>query len=390
MLDACCLRVTGALKFLTLPDFETILGFWHSKSMSAKRFRLIDHFQTMPEQLNERAALLLKKLVYSYIADGQPVGSKKLSDDADLNISSATIRNVMSGLEKKGLIVAPHTSAGRIPTEQGYRLFVDSMLETEPLSKSLLNRLRKELDPDQNTDALITQASQMVSELTHMAGIISVPKASHATLRHIEFLPLSDRRILAIMVINEREVQNRVLHMQRTYTPTELHEASNFLNQNFSGKDVFEVRENLLRGMQETREDIDAIMQTAIEVADATFSESSQARDEYRVQGEANLVRYGETADTSQLTQLLEVFDHKREILRLLDRCIQADGVKVFIGNEAGFKGLGDCSVITAPYTVKGEPLGVLGVIGPARINYNRVIPVVDVTAKLLGDALSE
>ena len=344
----------------------------------------------MPEQLNERAALLLKKLVYSYISDGLPVGSKKLADDADLNISSATIRNVMSGLEKKGLIVSPHTSAGRIPTEQGYRLFVDSMLETEPLSKSLLNRLKHELDPDQNTDTLISQASQMVSELTHMAGIISVPKASHASLRHIEFLPLSDQRILAIMVINEREVQNRVLHMQRSYSSAELLEASNFLNQNFSGKDIYEVREILLKGMQKTRQDIDAIMQTAIEVADATFSESLKSKDEYLVQGEANLVRYGETSDTAQLTQLLEVFDHKREMLGLLDRCIQADGVKVFIGNEAGFKGLGDCSVITAPYTVQGEPLGVLGVIGPARINYNMVIPVVDVTAKLLGEALNK
>jgi heat-inducible transcriptional repressor len=344
----------------------------------------------MHEQLNERAALLLKKLVYSYIADGQPVGSKKLADDADLKISSATIRNVMSGLEKKGLIVSPHTSAGRIPTEQGYRLFVDSMLEVEPLSKSLLTRLQQELDPDQNTDSLISQASQIVSELTHMAGIITVPKASHATLRHIEFLPLSDQRVLAIMVINEREVQNRVLHMQRSYSTTELLEASNFLNQNFCGKDIYEVRETLLRSMRQTREHIDAIMQTAIEVADATFSETRKSRDDYLVQGEANLVRYGENFDRGQLTQLLEVFDHKREMLGLLDRCIQADGVKVFIGNEAGFKGLGDCSVITAPYSSKGEPLGVLGVIGPARINYNKVIPVVDVTAKLLGAALTK
>lgn len=358
--------------------------------MSANITRLTKQHLIMPEQLNERAALLLKKLVYSYIADGQPVGSKKLSNDSELDISSATIRNVMSGLEKKGLIVSPHTSAGRIPTEQGFRLFVDSMLETEPLSKSLLTRLKAELDPDQNADALINHASQIVSELTHMAGIITVPKASHAKLRHIEFLPLSDQRILAIMVINEREVQNRVLHMQRSYTTSELQEASNFLNRSFSGRDLFEVRETLLQGMQKTRKDIDVIMQTAIEVADATFSESLETKDEYLIQGEANLVRFGEPSDTSQLTQLLEVFDHKREMLGLLDRCIQADGVKVFIGNEAGFKGLGDCSVITAPYSVQGESLGVLGVIGPARINYNRVIPVVDVTAKLLGEALNK
>ena len=344
----------------------------------------------MPEQLNERAALLLKKLVYSYIIDGQPVGSKKLADDADLGISSATIRNVMSGLEKKGLIVSPHTSAGRIPTEQGYRLFVDHLLEIEPLHNKLLSKLKQELDPDQNTDELISHASQIVSELTHMAGIITVPKPSQATLRHIEFLPLSDHRILAILVINEREVQNRVLHMDREYSPDELQMAANFLNQHYSGNDIFQVRESLLKDMQQTRRDVDSIMQTAIEVADATFSQTDASRDPYLVQGEANLVRYGETSDRNQLNQLLEVFDHKREMLGLLDRCIQADGVRVFIGREAGFKGLGDCSVITAPYSLQGQSVGVLGVIGPARINYNAVIPVVDMTAKLLGEALNK
>ncbi len=344
----------------------------------------------MPEQLNERAAILLKKLVYSYISDGQPVGSKKLADDTDLDISSATIRNVMSTLEKKGLIIAPHTSAGRIPTEQGYRLFVDSLLEVEPLEKSLLSKLKQELDPDHNTDELINQASQLVSELTHMAGIITVPKASQATLRHIEFLPLSDQRILAIMVINEREVQNRVLHMEREYSSTELQNTTNFLNRHFAGKDIYDVRENLLQELHQARKDVDSIMQTVIEVADATFTASSVSKDQYRIQGEANLVRYSETTDRNQLNQLLEVFDHKREVLSLLDRCIQADGVKVFIGQEAGFKGLGDCSVITAPYSAQGQPVGVLGVIGPSRINYNMVIPVVDMTAKLLGEALNK
>jgi heat-inducible transcriptional repressor len=343
----------------------------------------------MPEQLNQRAALLLKKLVYSYIADGQPVGSKKLADDVDLNISSATIRNVMSSLEKKGLITSPHTSAGRIPTEQGYRLFVDTMLEVEPLSRSLLSRMKQELDPYQNTDALISQASQIVSELTHMAGIITVPKVSQATLRHIEFLPLSEQRILAIMVVNEREVQNRVLHMKRAYSIEELQEAAAFLNLNYMGMDIYQVREALLEAMQRARENIDATMQTVIEVAGMTFSKTMQKNDgRFLVQGETNLVRYGQAADRDQLTQLLEVFDHKREMLELLDRCIQAEGVKVFIGDEAGFEGLGDCSVVTAPYSVQGQPVGVLGVIGPARINYNVVIPVVDMTAKLLGEAL--
>jgi heat-inducible transcriptional repressor len=296
----------------------------------------------------------------------------------------------MSGLEKKGLIVSPHTSAGRIPTEQGYRLFVDHLLEIEPLHNKLLSKLKQELDPDQNTDELISHASQIVSELTHMAGIITVPKPSQATLRHIEFLPLSDNRILAILVINEREVQNRVLHMDREYSNLELQKASNFLNQHYSGNDIFQVRESLLKDMQQTRRDVDSIMQTAIEVADATFSQTDENRDPYLVQGEANLVRYGETSDRNQLNQLLEVFDHKREMLGLLDRCIQADGVRVFIGREAGFKGLGDCSVITAPYSVQGQSVGVLGVIGPARINYNAVIPVVDMTARLLGEALNK
>jgi heat-inducible transcriptional repressor len=365
-------------------------GVWHSNQLSANISNgVTTDRETMPEQLNQRAALLLKKLVYSYIADGQPVGSKKLADDVDLNISSATIRNVMSSLEKKGLITSPHTSAGRIPTEQGYRLFVDTMLEVEPLSRSLLSRMKQELDPYQNTDALISQASQIVSELTHMAGIITVPKVSQATLRHIEFLPLSEQRILAIMVVNEREVQNRVLHMKRAYSIEELQEAAAFLNLNYMGMDIYQVREALLEAMQRARENIDATMQTVIEVAGMTFSKTMQKNDgRFLVQGETNLVRYGQAADRDQLTQLLEVFDHKREMLELLDRCIQAEGVKVFIGDEAGFEGLGDCSVVTAPYSVQGQPVGVLGVIGPARINYNVVIPVVDMTAKLLGEAL--
>lgn len=340
----------------------------------------------MSEKLNERAALLLKKLVVSYIMDGQPVGSKRLADDSGLDVSSATIRNVMSSLEKKGLVVSPHTSAGRIPTERGFRLFVDSMLEIQPLHKSLVKKLRQELDPDQETDALINQASSLVSELTHMAGIITVPKPSHLMLRHIEFLPLSDRRVLAILVINEREVHNRVLHMQREYSAEELQRAATFMNQNYTGREIFDIRLCLLNELERTREDVDSIMQTAIEVADAALDAEPQKGDPLRIQGKTNLVRYSE--DTDSLPRLLELFDQKREMLGLLDRCIQADGVKVFIGHEAGFRGLGDCSVITAPYTVDGVPLGVLGVIGPSRVDYNRVIPVVDLTARLLGEAL--
>jgi heat-inducible transcriptional repressor len=343
-----------------------------------------------PELLNERAAILLKKLVDSYISDGQPVGSKRLAQDAGLDISPATIRNVMSVLEDKGLVKAPHTSAGRIPTEKGFRLFVDSLLEIQPLQKQLLSRLEKELDPDQDTDTLINHATQMMSELTHMAGVITTPKSSQATLRHIEFLPLPDKRILAILVINEKEVQNRVIHIDKEYSVEELQSAANFLNQQFSGQDVYKVRQELLSDLNRARQDMDTIMKTAIDVAGKALPEHSNENKPYMVQGKSNLVRYGDEKDTDKLQQMLESFSQKREMLGLLDRCIQAEGVKIFIGNEVGIEGLEDCSVISAPYSVKGELLGVLGVIGPTRINYDKVIPVVDVTARLLGEALNK
>lgn len=339
--------------------------------------------------LNERAALLLKKLVLSYISDGLPVGSKQLANDAGLNISSATIRNVMSSLEKKGLVKAPHTSAGRIPTEQGFRLFVDSLLEVQPIQEKLLDQLKIELNPDQDKETLLSHASQIVSELTHMAGVISIPKPSQSVLRHIEFLTLPDRRVLAILVINEKEVQNRIIHLDKEYTTEQLQSAANFLNQHFSGKDIYEIRQELLSDLSRTRQNVDEIMQTAIDVAGKALSDEKTESQPYLVQGKSNLVKYGDAKDTDQLQQMLETFNHKRDMLGLLDRCIQGEGVKIFIGNEVGIEGLDDCSVITAPYSAKGELLGVLGVIGPTRINYDKVIPVVDVTARLLGEALN-
>ncbi len=339
--------------------------------------------------LNERAAFLLKKLVNSYISDGQPVGSNQLAKDAGLNISPATIRNVMSSLEKKGLVKAPHTSAGRIPTEEGFRMFVDSLLEVQPLQKKLLTKLKLELDPDQDTESLLNHASQMVSELTHMAGVISIPKPSQSVLRHIEFLTLPDKRVLAILVTNEKEVQNRVIHLDKEYSAEQLQSAANFLNQHFSGKDIYQIRKDLLSELGNARQNMDDIMQTAIDVAGKALLDEKNDNQPYLVQGEGNLVRYGDAKDTDQLQQMLEMFNHKRDMLGLLDRCIQAEGVKIFIGHEVGIEGLGDCSVITAPYSVKGECLGVLGVIGPTRMNYDKVIPVVDVTARLLGEALN-
>ena len=341
-----------------------------------------------PLVLNDRAAILLKQLVASYIDDGQPVGSKQLAQDAGLDISSATIRNVMSGLEKKGLVVAPHTSAGRIPTEQGLRLFVDSLLEVQPMEDEVIGQLQQQFDPDMEVNELVNHASQLVSEMTQMAGVVSVPKQSHAKLRHIEFLPLPERRILAIMVTNEKDVQNKVLHLDREYGADELQHAANFLNQQFTGQNVHEIRESLLKELDNSRQAVDNVMKTVVEVADKALSDDELGQPEFIVQGETNLVRYNENTDREQLQHLFEIFDRKREMLGLFDRCVHSEGVKIFIGHEAGFEGFGDCSVITAPYSVGGNAVGVLGVIGPARMNYDKVIPVVDITAKLLGDAL--
>lgn len=341
-----------------------------------------------PVVLNERAATLLKQLVASYISDGQPVGSRKLAQDAGLDISSATIRNVMSGLEKKGLVVAPHTSAGRVPTELGLRLFIDNLLEVQPIEAQQISQLQQQLDPDMDANELVNQASQLVSEMTHMAGIVSVPKQDHARLRHIEFLPLPEKRILAILVTNEKDVQNKVIHLHREYTVDELQVVANYLNQQFTGQDVEQIRDSLLHDLNRTRQDVDNVMKTVIEVADKALSDDETRKPEYIVQGEKNLVRYSDNNDRDQLQHLFEIFDRKREILGLFDRCVQGEGVKIFIGHEAGFEGFDNCSVITSPYSVGGKPVGVLGVIGPARINYDHVIPVVDLTARLLGDAL--
>ena len=342
-----------------------------------------------PLVLNNRAAILLKQLVASYISDGQPVGSKQLAQDAGLDISSATIRNVMSGLEKNGLVVAPHTSAGRIPTEQGLRLFVDSLLEVQPIEEKLVSQLQQQLDPDMEVNELVSHASQLVSEMTHMAGVVSVPKQTQAKLRHIEFLPLPEKRILAIMVTNEKDVQNKVLHLDKEYSADELQHAANFLNQHFTGQDVHQIRESLLQDLDRSRQDVDNVMKMVVEVADKALSDDEIIKPEFFVQGETNLVRYNESTNPEQLQHLFEIFDRKREMLGLFDRCVQSEGVKIFIGHETGFEGFGDCSVITAPYSIEGKAVGVLGVIGPARMNYDQVIPVVDITAKLLGDALN-
>ena len=339
--------------------------------------------------LNDRARHLLRTLIDCYISDGHPVGSRALANAAKLDISTATIRNVMASLDHMGLVTSPHTSAGRIPTDRGFRLYVDSILEVQPMDEALLNTMKQHLDPDQDQETLINTANHLISNMTHMAGIISVPKRGQLPLRHIEFLPLPDKRILAILVVNEKEVQNRVIHVEREYNQDELTKIANYLNMNFYGMDVFSVRSQLLGELQNTRSQVDDLMKATLEIADQALRPVEGSGDDYRLQGKSNLIRFNELENTLKLQQLFDIFENKRDMLSLLDRCIQADDVQVFIGREAGLEEFGDCSIITAPYSVDGSPIGVLGVIGPTRMQYSNIISVVDVTARLLGSALN-
>jgi len=338
--------------------------------------------------LNTRARHLLKTLIDCYVSEGQPVGSKALADASGLNISTATIRNVMASLDHQGLVTAPHTSAGRVPTEQGFRFFIDTMLEVNPVDSALLQQLQKQLDPDLDRDALIDSASTLLSDMSKMAGIITIPKGGQLSLRQIEFLPLPDKKILAILVVNEKDVQNRVIHVDREYSQSELTQIANYLNQNFNGKDIFEVRKHLISEMHQTRNTMDELMKATVELADRALKPDTSHDEDYLLQGKSNLIRFNDPDHSQNLQQVFELFESKRDMLQLLDRCIQSEDIQVFIGGEAGLEGMGDCSIITSPYSVDGKILGVLGVIGPTRMQYNKMISLVDVTARLLGSAL--
>ena len=339
---------------------------------------------------NERARHLLSVLIHRYIQDGQPVGSRTLSKDSGLELSPATIRNVMSDLEDMGLVAAPHTSAGRVPTPRGYRMFVDTLVRYRQPGNSDIQRIRRKLGREFDQPAsLLSTVSNMLSEFTSMAGVVSVPRAPRVSLRQIEFLPLSDKRILVILVVNDTEVQNRILHTERDYTADELLHAQNFINQHYAGSDLHTVRERLLKDLDETRDSMDQAMRDIIAVAHAAMDKAEHLDDEYVLAGETNLMDFAELSDIEKLRKLFEAFSHKRLILDLLDRSINADGVRVFIGEESGYRILDDCSIVTAPYHVDADTIGVLGVIGPTRMAYDRVVPIVDVTARLLESALS-
>jgi heat-inducible transcriptional repressor len=338
--------------------------------------------------LNERALQLFKTLVERYIRDGEPVGSRTLSRDSVLKLSPATVRNVMADLEECGLLRSPHTSAGRVPTNQGFRFFVDTLLRVEPLERAQVAMLEEQLRPDQNRGALMESASALLSDITHLAGVVMLPRHEHVTLRQVEFLSLSEDQVLVILVVNEREVQNRIIRTGRPYSQAELQQAANYLNGLCAGKDLVTVREEILSELRAARETMNAMMQAAVEMAEKALMTEPGA-EEMVVAGQTNLMDGGELADMEKLRRLFEAFNEKRELLHLLDHSLNARGVQIFIGEESGFNVLDECSVITAPYGSDDEVLGVLGVIGPTRMAYDRVIPVVDITARLLSAALN-
>ena len=347
--------------------------------------------ETNSSQLSERSLYLFKALVEHFIQDGAPVGSRTLSKDSSLNLSPATIRNVMADLEDFGLLDSPHTSSGRVPTAKGYRLFVDSLLRVNDLNSIEVEKIAKELDPGNDFKVLMQRTSSMLSDITQLAGVVMLPRTEQSKLQHIEFVVLSGNRVLVILVVNDREVQNRIINTSRTYSASELQEASNYLNDIFAGKDLTYVRANILDELEKTKEQLSQSMQTAMEMAQLAFDyeKSKVNSDELFFSGETNLMDIAELCEADKLKKLFNKFNQKRDILHLLEKAISADGIQIFIGEESGHDVLDNCSVVTSPYEVDGKILGVLGVIGPRRMHYERVIPIVDITAKMLGSALN-
>lgn len=361
-------------------------NFWHSISKSAKHPP--GNAVIKPTDLNDRSLYLLKSLVERYIHDGQPVGSRALSKDAQLNLSPASIRNVMADLEDMGLIHSPHTSAGRVPTVSGYRLFVDSLLTVQPLVSSELQQMQNSLLLDQdNPAAVLAKASRLLSDVTKMAGVVTLPRRESISLHHIEFLPMANNRVLVIFVTDGEEVHNKIIHTEKLFSPSELQQAANYLNARYSGQSLSRIRDFIVKDMESDKDQVNQGMIDAVNMAQLTFTE--QPREDYVLSGQTNLMEFSELSDMERLKQLFDAFSQKRSVIHLLDQCLQADGVQIFIGEESGYSAFDRCSLVTAPYSVNNEVVGVLGVIGPTRMAYEKVIPFVDVTAKLLGAALN-
>ena len=335
--------------------------------------------------MNERSRILLKSLIEKHISDGQPIGSRELAKSSGLELSPASIRNIMADLEEMGFIASPHTSAGRIPTPLGYRFFVDSLLTVQPLGSIERHKIEDQFRPD-SANRLIATASQLLSNLTQFAGVVKSPSRQTSSFRHIEFVSLSDHRILLIIVAPDGDVQNKVLEASRKFTDSELTEATNYLNQKYAGMAFENIRARIQSELTELKDNISQLMSLAVSAG----QENSAKNEDYIVSGETNLLSVNDlTMNIESLRTLFEMFDKKTGILQLLDTSDRANGVQIYIGGESGLVPLDECSVVTAPYDVDGQVVGTVGVIGPTRMAYERVIPIVDITAKLLSGALS-
>lgn len=336
--------------------------------------------------MDKRAQILLKTLVEHYISDGQPIGSRTLLQHSGLDVSSATIRNVMSDLEQLGFIASPHTSAGRIPTQKGYRFFVDSLLTIKPLNAKEIQRIKHEFSsPD--PQELITSAADMLSQLSQFAGVVMIPKRKALTFKHLEFLPLSTKRILVIIVTTDGNVQNRIIMTDKPYSPSELTQATNYFNHHFAGFTFDEVHQKLHEELKKMQSDINRLMAAALEMSDKA---NSSSKEHVVIAGERNLLQADDlSTNVASLRKLFELFERRTQLMQLLDNSQRAPGIQIFIGGESDYLPLDECSMITAPYQTDGQIVGTLGVIGPTRMAYERVIPIVDITAKLLSNALS-
>ncbi|HEY8856373.1 MAG TPA: heat-inducible transcriptional repressor HrcA [Rugosibacter sp.] len=336
--------------------------------------------------LDRRSQSLLKTLIENYIAEGQPVGSHTLAKRSNLELSPATIRNVMSDLEERGFITSPHTSAGRIPTPLGYRLFIDSLLTVHPLTDSDLSEIQGAMQPDQ-PQRVISQASHLLSQLTSFAGVVVAPRRQQPSIRQIEFLSLSEKRILLIIVTENGDVQNRILFTQRNHTPSELVFAANYLNQNCVGLEFNQIHSRVIDELRQLRADMSDLMAAALDAGNQVMADTT---DHYVISGERNLLGIEDLASNmNRIRRLFDLFEQKTHLAQLLALSGDAEGVQVFIGNESGIAPLDECSVVAAPYEVDGHVVGSIGVIGPTRMAYERVIPIVDITAKLLSSTLS-
>ncbi|MEM9620784.1 MAG: heat-inducible transcriptional repressor HrcA [Pseudomonadota bacterium] len=342
--------------------------------------------EKLSDQVDARSQQLFKLLVEQYIAEGNPVASKALATLPEVSVSSATVRNIMVELESVGLVRSPHTSAGKIPTNQGYRFFVDSLLSVEPWEAQRVREIEAELNPDLAPNELVASASDLLSHITQMTCLITTPLRNKVNLRHLEFIRLDQERVLVIMVLNDREVQNRVIHTEREYTDIELTQAANFINREYVGRSLMEIRRDLVASMQADKDRMDQLMQMALDMAHAAFAETTEEDQELLVRGERRLLDF--SADTDTVKMLFDAMSRKGQVLHLLDQCLETSGVQLFIGEESGYQPLGDMSLVTASYELNGDVAGVLGVIGPTRMDYKDVIPVVDVTARLLSAAM--